>query len=148
MDHFPGAVWISFRALSTQGLVHARDEEEQPHLGVGEDVPERVDLVVAGAVGDEQGALVEHGHEAGRVAPGRGVLASVGAEGADHAEGRERDEVAGVAVDVVEHLLLRPRGRLPVGLAQFGLARDAHSLHLLGGAQRAVWHTPARETAS
>ena len=57
-------------AAHAQLLAEARHEEDQAHPRVGDDVAQRVEAVVAAAVGDDQGALVAHDDEAGPVPRG------------------------------------------------------------------------------
>ena len=65
---------------------------------------------VAGVLGDQQPALVEHAHEARRPAARGDVSAPVRAGGAQDEEGRAGDEVATVLVEAID--LLAQRGRV------------------------------------
>ena len=58
-----------------QGLFFSRDEEDQPHLRILEQVTKCVEALVSGAVGNDERLLVKHTHESGRIALGRDVHA-------------------------------------------------------------------------
>lgn len=111
-------------AVHPQGLVDARHEEDQPDAGVLDDVAEAVDAFVAAPVGDHQGAAIGNAHEARRVAARAriGLAGRVGAR--QHQERRERDEPAGVIVEVVEHLGRGERADRAELRTQFGAIPD------------------------
>ena len=64
-------------AVDAQRVAAARDQEDQAHVRVGEDVAEAVGAPVAGPLGDRDRAVVEDVDEAGRVALGRDVAVAV-----------------------------------------------------------------------
>ena len=55
-------------AVDPKRLALARDQEHEGDAGVADDVAQAVDPVIAPAVGDGEGTLVQHPHEAGRIA--------------------------------------------------------------------------------
>ena len=68
------------------------------------------EAVVADAVGKQQVAIVQHAHEARRIAARRDVSA-VRTMRSDHHERRTRDHGAAVLVETAEHLTGRTRHR-------------------------------------
>jgi hypothetical protein len=95
-------------------------------------VAERVEAVVPGQVADGDAVLVQHGDEAGRASPGRGVGASRPGGGHDD-ERRGGDEVTGAVVDVVDHLVEHELVGLAVQLTECGVVgdgvRERHGRH-------------------
>ena len=64
--------------VDAERVADAGNEEQQPDVRVREDVAQRVREPVAGALRDEQRALVEDADEAGRVATRAHVAGAVG----------------------------------------------------------------------
>jgi hypothetical protein len=93
-------------------------------IGRRQDVTERIDPVVAAPVRDQQRLVVDHGHEARRVAARAGVGVALAVAGSDDEEWRQRDEVAAELVEMVEDLLLRKRADLPEMRAKIVLRPD------------------------
>jgi hypothetical protein len=110
-------------SVHAQGLLKAGNDEGKSRLTGLEDVAERVDPAVSGCVGKEQPPLVEDGHEAGRAPSWRHVAPPPPVRGGDEHEGRPGDELAAVAVDMVELLALDGRHRWAVQPAQILLCR-------------------------
>ena len=124
-------------SVQPERLVHARNHEQQSHLRVLENVPQRVHAVVAGPVGQEDGAIVEDLDETRRIAPRRAVDPPVRAgRGEDH-ERREPDELPAVPIQAVERLLHRPLARLAVAAP-----------YLLHRPEGLIRHLPPRIRAS
>ena len=92
-------------AVDAQRVLKARHDEEQADVGVGQDVDQRVEPVVARPVGDGERAVVQHPHEADRVTARAHVGAAIAVLRADAQEGRTRDELAGVRAEVGQALL-------------------------------------------
>ena len=92
-------------AVDAQRLVEARNKEEQPGAAGPDDVPERVDELVPGGIGDREPPVVQHVHEAGRAALRRHVAVSVLVGGRDQNERRAGDEVPAVGVEPVDDLV-------------------------------------------
>jgi hypothetical protein len=86
-----------------------------------DDVPQRVDAPVAGAVGDGERAVIEREHESRRVAARRDIALPLGVRRADQQEGREGDEGAAMPVERGQLLLDDQLARLADERAQFGL---------------------------
>src|SRR5688572_9913321 len=104
-------------AVDAQRLADARHQEQERHAGVGDDVFQAVHPVVAAPVGDQQRFLVIDHDEAGHVAARRGVHA-VRAAGGEHEEGRDRDQLLVVRMEVVDLLVHGRPGRHAIELAQ------------------------------
>jgi hypothetical protein len=110
--------------VDPQRLVEPRHQEQQADLGLGNEVGQGVEPVVARQVAERQAPRVEHGDEAGRAAAGRGVCPAT-RSGGQHEERALGDQVGGPAVEMVDGLVGDdPRWR-PVALAK-----------LLGGGDR------------
>ena len=60
-------------AVHPKRLVDSRYQKQQTHLGIAQDVVQRIDAVVAAPVGDQQGAIVCDLDEAGKIAA-RGIV--------------------------------------------------------------------------
>ena len=101
---------------------------------VGDDVAHRVEAVVPGHVGDGEAVVVEHGDESGRATLRRHVDRAVLARRREHDERSVRDEVAAVAVEVVDFLVERTLLRLSVDAPETGHRVDNGlvSLRLVG----------------
>ena len=110
--HDPGA------AVDPQRLLAARHQEEEPDAGVLEQVPHPVEALVARTVRDQQGPLVHHQDEAGRVALGAHVAAARAVRGRHEHEGRPRDEGAAMLVDPADVLAQGDLGGLAHQRAQ------------------------------
>ena len=115
--------------VDPQRLAHPGQQEEQGDVRVLEDVGVRVLAAVAGVVGEREAPLVEDPREARRPAARRAVAMPVGAGGRQERDRRARDEVAAVAIEVVELLVEHRRPRLADVVAQ-----------LVGGADGMVEH--------
>src|SRR5271170_2806909 len=60
-------------AVHAQGFLGTGDEEDEADIRVGDNVLDRVEVIVAGSIGNEQSLVVEDLHKAGRVAARRNV---------------------------------------------------------------------------
>src|SRR5271170_1575902 len=60
-------------AVHAQGSLGTGDEEDEADIRVDDNVLDRVEVIVARSIGNEQGLVVEDLHKAGRVAAGRNV---------------------------------------------------------------------------
>jgi hypothetical protein len=87
-------------------------------------VRQRVEPVVAAPVGKQERPLVRHGHEPRLAAPRGRIEPALGARGRHDDEGRQLDEPAAVAVEVVELLSQRALLRRSVEGAQAGFGGD------------------------
>src|ERR1700754_2229031 len=113
----------------------------------------RVGTAVAGVLGHDQPALVEHAHEAGRPAARRRVAVAAGAGGGEQEERRTGDEIAAVRVEMVD---LLPQRRRVLGGWRHDLPELRLALHDLAErilrhgrtiAAAAVWSHGASGTA-
>jgi hypothetical protein len=57
-------------AVHAQGFLGTGDEEDEADIRVGDNVLDRVEVIVARSIGNEQGLVVKDLHKAGRVAAG------------------------------------------------------------------------------
>ena len=73
-------------AVHAERFVHAGDQKQQADRRIADDVPQRVEAVIAAAVGYEQSVVVDDFHEAGHVAARRVVGGAIGL-GADDDHG-------------------------------------------------------------
>ena len=85
-------------AVDAEGFLGAGDEEEKADGGVGEDVGQGVETVVAAPVGEGEGRVIEDVDEAGSIAA-RGDVGPVGAVSGEGAEGAFFNEGAAVFVE-------------------------------------------------
>jgi hypothetical protein len=102
-------------------------------VGVGDDVAQRVGQAVAGPLGQEQRAIVEDAHEAGRIAARADVAAPGAIAGGQEHERRALDERPGLGDQPIGELGAHQRRRLAQERAQRGLVVD-------GGGGEAVDH--------
>src|SRR5262245_30016240 len=98
-------------AVHAQRLLPARDQEDQTHVGIREDVAHAIEPLVARPVGDDQPILVQDVHEARLIALGRDIALARGIRGRQQQEWRERDEPAARLVQRGALLLDRPLAR-------------------------------------
>ena len=110
--------------VDPEGLVEPWDEEDDTDLRVGQDVLQRVELVVAGPVRNEKGGVVDDFHEAGRIPLGRGVTM-----GRENKKWAERDEAAPMFVEFLKFELEDGFLWLLVGLAKLGFRFDKCGRH-------------------
>ena len=108
-------------AVDPQRLAHAGDQEDHADIRVLDDVDQAVDAPVSGPVGNGDGAVVDDMDEARRIALRRHVSRAVAARRGQDQEGRERDEVAAVLVQLRDRLLRRASGGGAVDSAKFVL---------------------------
>src|SRR5579884_225899 len=108
-------------AVDAEGVIDARDEEEERDPVVLEQVRQRVRELVPRAVGQEERPLVEDADEAGRVAARRHVETRVRAARRDDDERRPLDELAGQRVEPVGDLPLDQLRRLAEQASQLRL---------------------------
>ena len=111
-------------AVDPQGLVDAGDHEQQAGLGVGHHVAERIDPLVAAPIRDQQRPVVEHRHEARRVAAWRGIDPALGVRRRQHQEGRQRDEPPAVLVERLQRLAPHQVAGVAVEVAQVARVGD------------------------
>ena len=57
--------------FTRKGFLGTGDEEDEADIRVGDNVLDRVEVIVARSIGNEQGLVVEDLHKAGRGAAGR-----------------------------------------------------------------------------
>src|SRR5262249_50970228 len=100
-------------AIDPEGFAATRDQEQQRNPWIGDEIAQAIDAVVAAAIGNEQGLLVNDAHKARWVAARRAVE-SASAASRHCAERRRFDEGAIVRVDVVNLLHHRSPGRRSV----------------------------------
>jgi hypothetical protein len=116
---------VTRAAPLTRSVLDAGDEEDHAHARIGDHVAIAVDPVVAGAVGQQQRRVVQHQHEAGRIAARAGVQPALVVGGGQHQERRQRDEGAAVMVEPRQLLLFRKAADVAVEIAQRRRVRDA-----------------------
>jgi hypothetical protein len=87
--------------IHAQCVVKARNDEQQSDGGIGDDVRQAVQTVVAGAIRDRQRVLVKNPDKAGRVSARADIRLSIRTLRADAKEGRPRDEGPRVLVEPV-----------------------------------------------
>jgi hypothetical protein len=118
-------------SIDAEGVAHPRNQEQQGDPRVVEQVGHGVREPVAGSLGQQQRAFVEHLDEARRIASRGDVQAAIGA-GCGHAhERRVLDELPGQLVDVVAQLGPDDLGRLTDDIPQACLIADrGHGLRI------------------
>ena len=109
-------------------LADAGDEEQQRDARIAHQVAQAVDAIVAAAVGDEQRVLVDHAHEARRIAARRAVEAFRPA-GRQHQNGAASISLRYCGGDVVGFLEHRRTVRR-VGIETLELLRSSRSCGL------------------
>src|SRR5829696_5381161 len=109
--------------IDAQRAADARDQEQERNARITDDVAQRVDAVVAAPVGQHHGVLVDHPHEARRIAARRAVQA-LRTGRRQHHERRDFYETAIVLGDIGDLLDHRRAGRLAIERFEFGFGRD------------------------
>jgi hypothetical protein len=102
-------VLIHGLAVHAEGFGNTWDQKKQSDTGIPYDIVQRIEAIVAAAVGYEQRVVVRNLNEAGLVAPRRvvGDAIRTGALGSDDQERRSGEERPAVSVQAIELLAHR-----------------------------------------
>jgi hypothetical protein len=69
--------------VHAQGFLGTGEEEDEADIRVGDNVLDRVEVIVVRSIGNDQGLAVKDSHKAGRVPAGRNVGFAGGVRGAE-----------------------------------------------------------------
>jgi len=114
------------RAVDPKGLRVRRHDEEEPDLGIGQDVlqAEESSLLPLRS-GNQQRLAILDDDEAWIIALGRGLLMARCIRRREHEKGRAADEIDGRIIELAQQLYRRHLAGIPHALAQRFLRSDA-----------------------
>jgi pimeloyl-ACP methyl ester carboxylesterase len=113
-------------AVHSERVGHPGDNEEQPDVRVGDDVAQRVGDAIPGALGDQEGLIIEDAHETGRVTPRAEIAVAVRIRGRKTHERRPFDERSCRVVEPVADLGDSRRRRFTEESPKLFFSRDLH----------------------